>query len=69
MTEQSEYDVFLLYFSWLAFPSISAYALGTLGIVTQDYDWSIANFWVDAWVKVNCVWMVSSLIVFVWRNR
>jgi len=69
MSNRSDYDDFFLYFSWLAFPSISAYALGTLGIVTQDYDWSIASFWVNAWVKVNCVWLVASLIVFVWRNK
>ena len=69
MSNRSDYDAFLLYFSWLAFPSISAYALGTLGIVAQSYDWSIASFWVNAWVKVNCVWLVASLTVFVWRNK
>ncbi len=69
MSNKSDYDAFFLCLSWLVFPSISAYALGTLGIVTQGYDWSTANFWVDAWVRVNCVWLTASLIVFAWRNK
>jgi len=64
----NDYDALLLFVSWLAFPGISAYAIGVVSIITQAY-WPSDDFWVNAWVDVNCFWMIATFIVFVWRNK
>jgi hypothetical protein len=66
---RSDYDFLLLVVSWLVLPSISVFPALIASVVTQNQKWATPFVFVNLWVLTNCLWMLCTLIAFVWRNR